>query len=226
MLFNTPKVILYLKDGSLELYSQDGEIKDTLNFPAQYQDDQEIVDKANFQQLLSNFLAKQNFKKTKPYIVISPSLLYEKLIPISSPENQKALSQKFFAEVPFDTFKIAKKEIKGDKEIKLIATNKNLYEIAVKSFETLNLKPEAVLPSTVFGVTSTKLTKEDIKKIISNTKLQKQSNFQDIIKEKGENNTQENQQSSKRKYLLLAGLVFIALGLVVIALMLFKPSIL
>lgn len=222
MVFNTPKVILYLKDGSLELYSQNGEIKDTLNFPAQYQDDQEIVDKANFQKLVSNFLAKQNFKKTKPYIVISPSLLYEKSIPISSPENQKALSQKFFAEVPFDTFKIAKKEIKGDKEIKLIATNKNLYEIAVKSLETLNLKVEEVLPSTVFGVTSTQLTKEDIKKIISNTKLQKQSNFQVVSKQKDKNNVQENQAGPKRKYLLIAGIIFIVIGLIIIVLMLFR----
>ena len=101
MLFSNPVIIIYLKRNSLEVYTQKTQgVQARLDFPPNYEKDQEIIDIEKFEQLISNFLSKLSLEGKKVIIVISSENLFEKTIPLSDRTKEETAAKKFFEEIP------------------------------------------------------------------------------------------------------------------------------
>ncbi|OGD85671.1 hypothetical protein A2164_03095 [Candidatus Curtissbacteria bacterium RBG_13_35_7] len=232
MLFSKSIAIFYLRRNSLEVYAKQNEPAAQLNFPPNYEKDEEIIDQGKIEQLIANFLSKLNLNGYKIIIAVSNELLFEKTIPRSDSKKEDQETNKFFAEIPFDPQKIVKKEIKTQNGINLIATNKNLYEAIVHVIQKLTLEIEAVVPITAFGITSTAtLTKQDLSKITSNQNMQKISNFLEENVPKIATTAKEpisaetgTETKPKQTKLLILGIVLILIGAVLITILFFKPN--
>lgn len=233
MLFGNSKVILLLKRNSLEIYSKKSQgVESRLDFPPNYEKDQEILDLEKFEQLITNFLTKLDLKNRKVIIAISGENLFEKTLPLSDPKTEKAQVEKFFQEIPFDPQKIANIQIRTKNGLNLIATNRNLYEAIVHVLQQNQSEIEAVVPLSQFGVTSTtNLTKEDINKIVSNSKKLREANFLNKTSEKSgdkpeekKQNTKDDQNKSKKSPILIGGIAIISIGLGILAYLLLKPQ--
>src|SRR3989344_783458 len=235
MLFSNPVIIIYLKRNSLEVYSQKTRgVQARLDFPPNYEKDQEIIDLEKFEQLISNFLSKLSLNGKKVIIVISSENLFEKTIPLSDKTKEETAAKKFFEEIPFDLQKIAKKQIRTKNGLNLIAANKNFYDSIVHVLQKLQVEIRAAVPSTMFGITASTLTSEDIKKISSNPEMLKTSDFLSIDTQKKQDretqpekeNLQADGEKSKFNPATVAGIAFIVVGLGVVVFLLFKQGIL
>lgn len=230
MLFSNSSIIVYLKRSSLEVYSQKSEgVQARLDFPPNYQKDQEILDVEKFEQLIANFLSKLNLKDKKIIIAISADNLFEKTIPLSDKAKEDAAANKFFEEIPFDPQKIVKKQIRTKNGLNLIAANKNLFESIVHVLQKLESEVHAVVPVTMFGISSLALTRADEKKITSNSELLKTSNLlsaEPTIEQsrKTEQTDENSQKKSKFSPVVILGIGFIIIGIAVAAFLLFKQG--
>ena len=235
MLFSNPDTIIFLKRNSLEVYNQKSEgVQARLDFPPNYEKDQEIIDIEKFEQLISNFLSKLNLKNNKIIIVLSAENLFEKTLPLSDKTKEEAAAKKFFGSVPFDPQKVAKKQIRTKNGLNLIAANKNLYESIVHVLQKLQSEIRAAVPVSMFGITSLVLSRQDIKKITSNSEMLKTSNFlsgnaqikQAADTPSDEENPQVEKKKSKLNPISVAGIAFIVVGLGIVVFLLFKQGIL
>ncbi len=237
MLFNSPKTVILLKRNSLEVYSKNQEaVESRLDFPPNYENDQEILDLEKFEQLIANFLTKLNLQNKKVIIAISTEDLFEKTIPLTDDKKEKAETKKFFDSIPFDLQKVAKLEIRTKNGINLIATNHNLYETIVHTLQRTQAEIEAVVPISMFGITTSTLTKQDLSRITSNSEMLKNANFLSKTYEKPEEQIEESLDStktppekfskpaSKKNPVLIGGVVFILIGLAIIAYLLLRPK--
>ena len=171
--------VLFLKRDSLELYlaNSDGP-KNKLSFPPEIIKYEEIIDEAKFENLISSFLQKELVSNQKVIILLSQDILFQKTISAKDKNLEEAEIKKFTDEIPFDTSKSAYIKIASGDNIFLVATNKKLYSPIAAACEKLNSQVEAVIHSTIFGISKDlPLTKNDIAQIIKNPKLVNASNF-------------------------------------------------
>ena len=190
------KVILFLKRDSVELYIADNDgPKNRFPFPPEIIKYEEILDEAKFESLITSFLQKELAPNQKVTILLSPDILFQKTI--SSPDKtiQESEVKKFTDEIPFDASKTATIKLPTTDGLNLIATNKKLYQSIATAVEKINSEVEAVIPSTLFGITKNlPLTKDDISKITNNSKLANASNF---LLSQQDTDSQIDQEGSK-----------------------------
>lgn len=246
MFFGSAPTVIFLKSKSLEIYSPKTKgVEASLDFPPNYEKDLEIIDQEKFENLISSFLTKLNLKDQQIIIAISSEDLFEKNITSDQVAKEKSAIEHFFNTVPFDPQKIAKLQIKTKNGTSLVATNKNLYESIIHVLQKIQTDIQAVVPATLFGVSSTSsLSTEDLKKITNNKSLLKSSNFihgsmqqvQSTVKSKKAPNPKEPEndepveidepdssaenQSNKKSPVVVGGLAFMAVGFVIILIML------
>src|SRR3989344_8995741 len=102
------KIILFLKRDSLELYSTgfDGP-KNRLVFPPDIVKYEEILDEAKFESLITSFLQKEIAANQKITILLSPDILFQKIISQKDKNLEETEFNKFKDEIPFDISKTA-----------------------------------------------------------------------------------------------------------------------
>lgn len=238
MLFSNPAVIVFLKRNSLEVYSQKLQgVQSRLNFPPEFEKDQEIIDIQKFEQLISSFLTKLNLKEKKVIIAISAENLFEKTLPLSTVAKENEETEKFFKEIPFDEPKIAKKQLRTKNGLNLIATNKNLYQAILHVLQKEGSEIEAVVPVSMFGITSQVLTRDDVKKITANSQMLKEANFltenpeiKSTSRQESEKNGAQEDETSDEKTkprispVVKIGIILILIGIAVTAVLIFKKG--
>ena len=79
MFDSTPKIILYIKENSVDLYDEDGERNDELLLPSTIKH-KEKIPKDQLTELLNAFFAKIDVNKQPVVIVLSPEVYEEKII--------------------------------------------------------------------------------------------------------------------------------------------------
>ena len=173
------KVILFLKRDSLELYSEAGEgPQNRLLFLPEIIKYEEILDEAKFESTIASFLQKELAPNQKVTILLSPDILFQKTISQKDKNLEEAEIKKFTDEIPFDASKTTTIKVPTVDGLNLIATNKKLYLPIAAACEKLNSQVEAVIPASLFGITKNlPLTKDDISKILNNSKLAKAGDF-------------------------------------------------
>ena len=219
--------VLFLKRDSLELYlaNSDGP-KNKLSFPPEIIKYEEIIDEAKFENLISSFLQKELVSNQKVIILLSQDILFQKTISAKDKNLEEAEIKKFTDEIPFDVSKTATVKVPTTAGLNIIATNKKLYLPIATACEKLNSQVEAVIPSTIFGISKDlPLTKNDIAQIIKNPKLVNASNFLLVQADTDSQIDQERSKSfAKNNKNILFILLFVLIIIAVISFIFIKQK--
>ena len=218
-MFSKPKLYLYLKRNALEIYKESGDgPPQKLDFPKDIEKNEEIINPAKFEQLITGTLKTLVSRGQKVIIILSDEVIFQKII--SAPgENADDKIQKFLGELPFDPAQIAQREIATKNGLHLIAANKDLYEPIIKVVGTLKGKTESVIAATLFGMSGATLQSKVFENIDKNGDLVKDSN---LLAKQPKTSQGKTQKSRKEAYepeqtkLLIVSLVLMLTGLVLI----------
>jgi hypothetical protein len=206
---DTNTAIFFLKYNSLEVYSLRNAPPQKLIFPAVCLQNQEIIDRIVFEKTLKTFLSQ--LKTNEAVIILSNQILFGGMFSSDTLEKQESTIKNFFAQIPFDEDKIAKKVV-FSKSLLCIATNKEYYNTVKFIAEQANIKIKAVLPAGLFTQQEQNFS-ELINNILKQPELAEQSNF--LIPNKQEHlfldNKEENTPTtiarrnapSKAQYIIL-----------------------
>lgn len=178
--FDSSKILLYLKDKSLQLYSDklpEGVVK--WDFSPQVES-LEIKDGVSFQKQLLAWIGptKLGKEKAKAVIILSEEIVFSKVLP----QDTKDLSSQvevFINEIPIEPDKVAKIYFPTEKGLMLAATNRETYQTVASALEKLGWQIPAVVPSLIWGDLGTTLDSDKIKQIFEQSNLLKDYNFLD-----------------------------------------------
>lgn len=176
-----------------------------LDFPKEYFDDMRVLEGEKLKSLIVGYLAKIDVKKKNVSILISQEVLFQQSIPLTELEDVKKQSDAFFKEIPLSEDELAKKTLTNDKEVYLIATNKELFSVIKDSFEQTGWTVESILPASLFfGFQKDgDITKKDAENVYKSDALYQAANFLSDAKSPLIE-TSEEKKSSKKWVIILA----------------------
>ena len=185
-MFTKPSVLVFLTHKSLEIYSPGLKGSDRVEFPETVYSNLEIVGAEKFKEMVVEALAGTNLKKQQVLIVLSDSVLFQKEAKVNSQEDKDVLINQFENNIPFEAQKISRLQLEIDGNLRLIATNKELYEALVDAVQALEWEVVSVSPlgSFIGAQEGAVLTDEEVSAILSARDIYKKSNFLDIVKAK------------------------------------------
>ncbi|HSW88743.1 MAG TPA: hypothetical protein VLG12_06295 [Candidatus Saccharimonadales bacterium] len=180
--------ILFLDKDGFNLYASTLESPMRFNFPKEIFQDMEIMNTDAFTDQIASFLTTYNVPPSTLTILISQSLLFIQDIPtvitlpdestppqtISAVEQQKKI-QDFLDTVPFEVIESKTYPIEGG--IRVVATNKSLYENIVSVFEKQGSIVKTVIPAFILGIPNEDLSDEVITAVINNSDALKADSF-------------------------------------------------
>lgn len=214
--------LIYIKKNAVEVYKKGIEEPALMQIPPTALYHLEVQNPILLENLLTTFIHNLNLKKQKGIIMLSPSIIFEKTIPPSPTKSSEEII-KFFEDIPLEQEEIAKKVVHLPDQTLLMGTNKSLYEKVISIFESVGWQIKAVIPSILVGEYPDEsiLPPEDIKHILSDSKLQKEADFlidnqkvkQTVAKPKlnplnEEETQQQNPKNLKQIILLVFALIF------------------
>lgn len=203
MLFADPKVLLYLKAHSLEVYIKGVEEVGEVDFPSVVIKHLEIIDQTKLNELIISFIAKSGLEAQKAVLLLSDEVTFHKRINRDTPEAEKALIEAFFDKVPLDKAHQAKKVLVTDNSLVAVATNKNLYESIINSFSSNNWEIKTATPAIVFGELSNSLEPQLVEDILSANDLLQKDNLLDsnsLEKEESDDNSSSLEKPKKSSH--------------------------
>ncbi len=187
-----------------------------LTFPETSVTKLEVLDDRQMVDLIAGFVAKVETKTKVATLLLSPDILFQQSLPLTDLEDVKKQADNFFKEIPLPQECISKKTLTNDKEVYLLAANRDLYSFVKEGFEKAGWTIDAILPvSLFFGFAKDKeITKKDIETIYENEQLFQSANFlTDSLDSLGDEN--DAPRKSHKKLFIAVGiiLVLILLGL-------------
>jgi hypothetical protein len=219
--------IVFLDKDGFSLYASTLESPMRFNFPKETVQDMEIMNMDAFISQVSSFLTTYSVPPSTVTILISQNLLFVQDIPtiitmpdentppqtISAVEQQKKI-QDFLDTVPFEV--IESKTYPIDEGIRIVATNKSLYENIITVFEKQGSVVKTVIPAFILGIPNEGLSDEVITAVINNSDALKTESFmihpQEIISLTPEEKKKEFLSLPKQQTKLYAyGGVFVVL---------------
>lgn len=223
--FDGMNTVFYLKDKSLQLYSEKLKGKYlSLNFPQEVINNLEIKDTERFKDLLISWLTQSEIGKQKAVIVLSEEVLFTKHIPIGAKDLPSQVED-FINEIPFEPEMVAKTYFQTEDGYALVATNKQLFENIKGILEELEWSVVGVTPSLIYGDfgKTDQLSQEELEEIFKQPGLLKDINYlapkdlKDLMSLKPlEDNNQDKEETievkgngHKKVWILLVALVFL-----------------
>lgn len=120
----------------------------TLDLPQRVVNDLEIMDYEAFDNLVAGWLTQNQIPPGETVVVFSPSVYYQKDLPIVADATQKATQIDSFLDlIPFKN--IYSKEYPAAGKIKLIALNRDFYEPILRILKKNSFEPIALVPAFV-----------------------------------------------------------------------------
>ncbi len=174
-----PKVVLYLKNKSLQIYQKDSSNPLELTFSDEGVKNLEVLNLPRFEASLNDFITQNKLKGNNAVLVLSQESFYQKSFLSSDSESNDFETQKFLDGVPFEGPKIAKKIIPNEGKIFVFAANKDLFYAIISVFERKGWKIWGVYPVTAFldvGKES-QLSSGEVEQILSSRNALNQVNF-------------------------------------------------
>ena len=204
MFFSKPKLFIYRKRGVLEIYQEkNASPLAKIDIPKDVEKNEEILSSAKFKNIVNSSLEKYALKGQKVIILLSGEIIFQKTIPKSDIESQDQQIQTFLDDVPFDSQKIAQKQIETQDGLLLVATNRDLFDPIVKSLDILGASTQLVLPSSLF-TSEKEVTQELFLNIKKNSDLVKRSNLLTQEKKIGKTETKKAPLNSQKRQKILA----------------------
>lgn len=198
-LFNKYPSAIYIRKKSLEFFV--GENRKSLEFPEDTISSTDIVSPTKYEELIEEFITRNNLQKQKVLLILSEEVLFDKTFPSEDLKILDGKINEFLNMIPIEPEKIAKKTIESDKGIYFFAVNKSLFETLVEILERLEIEVLAVVPLTTFS-TENILNIDIIKKIFDDRSLLNEANLLSV------NPNFDNYSSVKK---ILSFLVFLIL---------------
>ncbi|MBI3486301.1 LytR C-terminal domain-containing protein [Candidatus Daviesbacteria bacterium] len=208
-IFSSEKVIVYLKNKSIEFYKEGVGEKAWLEFPDNIISDQEIKDQSSLEKLIFEFLEKTGLEKQQALIILSDELSFQKIVPATDSENEQFEVKKFLEQIPFEAPTIATLLVRSDTQLDIFAANKNLFFGIKNILEKYGWQVVAVVPSAIYeNLSKDSLKPEEVVRALNDKKLIKKSNFLTET-----NSSQLTIKTPQTASLLTIVLVFILAGI-------------
>lgn len=170
---NKPSVILYISRSGLSLFGQNK--NGVIDFPADAVQNLEVIDERKLGEVVGQFASSYGVRKQRLLCLLDDGVVFQKLVPKTADPKQAFVD--FESKVPFDPMDHAVISLQVKDQQIFLATNKKLYQTILRAIEQLNCKIIAVSPAAVFGVTKAQLTKEQVARVLSNTRSASYANF-------------------------------------------------
>lgn len=176
-LSDSPKIVLYLKSDGLQLYQEGVEGSETLTFPKDAFNSQEIKDRTKIEESVLDFLLHLSIKKQHVLFVLSDEIILKESFSKTDSEIEESIKS-YLEKLPFGQKKATYLKIDNKQEVQLIVTNKDLYESVGDVFEKLGWEIRSLIPAFLLGITeSSALTEDEVRVVIKNYKKVAQGDF-------------------------------------------------
>lgn len=230
MLFDKPKILIFLKRQSLLVVDGEGKIH-TIQFPQEVVRDLEIVNHGNFVKLVSDLVKSIKAVKVEAIVIFAKEVIFEKLIDVSSGGSDE-LKESFFAQVPFDRESLLKKVIEEQKGVRLVCANGDFIKTLRLAFREFGIHITVAVPATIFAISASgnALSVADALAISRNKLALDKGNFlvqEAQRKEKNEDSEKEDRELApediknkpwrNQKVLLVFGIALIVGAVVIVA---------
>lgn len=207
----------FIKDSGVVLQAQ---------FPPTIINDAEVINRDELLTFIKNFVEFNKIVVGELILVLSDALFFMKDFPALPLNQQKIEIEKYIDIVPFEN--IGYKMIPMEKGFRLIATNKDLYELIVSAFEHTGFTISYIFPAHITGVPFTTLGINEGNYILGRIDILKQYNLMDEklpVKTQFINETEkEHVPKSNNKLVIGGGITFIILvGVLIFMLLGQKP---
>lgn len=150
MIFDKPKIVLFIKRQSMQVVDYHGKIYE-LKFPEEAVRDLEIVNHGNFVKLVGDFIRSLKISKVEAIVVFAKELLFEKFIE-NGVIGSKEAEEDFFLQVPFDKDRLLRRSIQEQKGVRLVCTNGDFIKTFRLAFKVFGIKIAAVVPATIYTI--------------------------------------------------------------------------
>src|SRR3989338_5885197 len=221
------KAIVFIHKDKLEYFDETQSKIFQFVFQPNLIQDLEVVDKDQINIQLKSFIGTNKLTVANLLFVIAEAITFEKTFQIVPNANKDLEIQKFLENIPFEH--VSYKIIDGQKDYKVLAINKELYDVFKFTFESLGFKVLSIIPQSALGDSyrnSQNLNSDMVKYILIHfDPLQKQGFFQEEIKpipqtSEGEELTTSNQQPrpvnqnpvNKYRFPILLSVFFVLIG--------------
>lgn len=138
----------------------------------------DIMDEKSLDNQIQIFSVQNKLPQANISIVISPNIIFEKVIETMEPASQKEATDKFLSTVPFAN--VSSYTYNLDNGVKIIGLNEDLYLAIKNSFEKLGSTVTLVLPYQSLGPDASLLknfTKENLTQLIKKVDRYKRQNL-------------------------------------------------
>ncbi|OGK25067.1 hypothetical protein A3A46_04080 [Candidatus Roizmanbacteria bacterium RIFCSPLOWO2_01_FULL_37_13] len=174
----TNKGIVFIQKDKFEYYDEVQSRIIHFVFQPDVIQDLELVDKDKLNLQVKSFVETNKIPQANILFIIADAIIFEKTFPLTPNADKNLETQKFLENIPFEH--VSYKVIDSQKECKVMAINKELFEALEFSFETLGFKPLGMIPQFSLGETyriSQSLNSEIVKYILSHFDLLKKQGF-------------------------------------------------
>jgi len=179
-IFSKPNAIVYIRRNGLVVAGK----KLTparMAFDTEQMDNLEIRKDATFSESLTDFFTKNSLKGKHVLMVLDDSVVFTKTVAIDSDGQPGAITDAFIDEMPLDPGKRACLRVLGETELKLYATNGQLYMAIAEALDHAGVaKVLAVTPATAYASTDSKQLSAAIQQYINDTSVRSQANFLNV----------------------------------------------
>lgn len=144
-----PTALLYLDSKGFYFYEPAIANILSLTFSQTAVRDMDVIDAAELETQIKNFVTQYQVAPSSISIVLSPNLTFEKEIVGLTPEEQQETEKKFIDTIPFDDALTRSYPI--PKGVKVIGCNNDLYREIKSSFVKLGFLADALIPYQFLG---------------------------------------------------------------------------
>lgn len=189
------------------------------SFPETIIRDMDVINSVALQDQIKVFIEQYQLKPAAITIILSPHITFEKEFVDLKPEEQEENIQKFVDTIPFDI--VISKTYQIEKGVKVIGSNKELYDELKKGFEKNSFSVDCIIPYQLLGTDQTliqNLIPENALLFLKHLDRLRHLTMITVIKPSTMENTARHSVQDKtkpnKKRLIIMALVFIMLFII------------
>lgn len=149
MIFDKPKILIFIKRQSLMVVDSSGKVH-TLAFPQEIVRDLEIVNHGNFVKIINDFIKTINAVKVEAIVVFAKEVIFEKFIQGLAEGGE--VQEAFFNQVPIERKNLLKKSISAQNGVKLVCANGDFIRTLKLALKVFQIKISIAVPATIFSI--------------------------------------------------------------------------
>jgi hypothetical protein len=175
--FSKPNAIIYVRRSGLVTAGKKL-APARLTFNPEQMSNLEVLQDTSFSETLQDFFAKNGLKGKHVLMVLDDSVVFTKTVALDSDGQPGAVADAFIDEMPLDEGKRACLRVLTESELKLYATNSQLYGAIADALDQVSIaKLLAVTPASAYPPSDSKQLAAAIQQYIHDTSVRSQANF-------------------------------------------------